>query len=377
MNPLKRLPLLLVCSVLTAFGLVAAGCSRQSSASGDEEGGGQGLVAEVTLTRVTRADISRILTFTGEVAAPPNQDVRVSALVAGRVAEMRVAEGDRVTSGELVARLDDRPYREQLQQAEAAETQARANRDNAKLALQRNENLFQRGIAARKDLEDARTQEMVTAAALKQAEATLALARLQVSRTEVRSPLTGLVVKRFVSVGEQVDGTAAQPVVEIANVSELELHGNVPATDLGRLHVGEALSFTSEAFSGRVFHGRVVAVSPAVDPATNTGVIRIRIADPGGLLRLGMFLNTEVPIETHRNALGVPPQAIYRDDQGRTQVYKVTGEVATAAPVKVGIETPNRVELLSGAQEGETVILNGGYGLPDKAKVVVKGTAQP
>ncbi len=356
---------------MPALALVA--CSRRSAGEeGEAAANPEAVVAEVTLTRVARADISQTLTISGTLAAPPNQDVKVSSLVPGRIAELRVAEGDRVEAAQVLAKLDDRPLRDQLQQAEAAADQARANLENARLALARNQNLFERGIAARKELEDARTQESVAAAAVRQAEAALALARLQVSRAEIRSPLAGRVVKRFASVGEQVDGTAAQPIVEVANLQETELFGNVPALYLPKIQVGRSLSITTEVFPNIPFRGRVVAISPAVDPSTDVGLVRIRIANPNDRLRLGMFLSVQVPLETHAGALVVPPPAIYRDEHGSPRVYKVEGNIATAVPTQLGIETQDRVELLSGVHEGDTVILTGGYGLGAKAKVEVK-----
>jgi RND family efflux transporter MFP subunit len=364
----------MICGTLVVTTLLLLGCSRKSSENAEEEPGvgPEGVVAEVTLTRVERADISSALSVSGTIAGLPNQDVRVSALVPGRVASMRVAEGDSVSAGQVLAQIDDRPYLDQLQQAEAGVAQAKANLENARLNRDRNENLFQRGIAARKDLEDARTQASVNEAALRQAEGALALARLQVSRAEVRSPLRGMVVKRFVSVGEQVDGTAAQPLFEVADTAEVELFGNVPALYLNKLRVGQRLPISTDAFPGQWFEGRIVAISPAVDPTTNVGMCRIRIANGAGLVRLGVFLGVQVPLETHRNVLVVPPQAIYRDQSGNPQIYRVQGENAEAAPVTLGLETKDRVELLSGAQERETVILTGGYGLPEKAKIKVK-----
>jgi RND family efflux transporter MFP subunit len=355
------------------WALAIAGCSHPAT----EEAGGEAAKAEVTLTRVARAEISQTLTLTGTDAALPNQDVRVSALVAGRIAELKVAEGDRVQAGEVVAKLDDRSYRDQLQQAEAAAQQAKANLENAQLALARNEDLFQRGIVARKDLEDARTQASVAAAAQRQAEAALEIAHLQLTRAEIHSPLNGQVVKRFASVGEQVDGTAAQPIVEIASLREIEFLGNAPAMYLPKMHAGEGVEVKTEAAPGRKFAGRVVAISPAVDPATGVGLVRIRVPNSGGLLRLGTFLSAEIPVETHARALVVPPQAIYRDEAGQPRVFVVSGDSATAAAVELGIETKDRVELLSGVHEGDTVILTGGYGLGDKAKIQARPQPQP
>ena len=354
--------------------LLLPSCSKKSSEGEgeDTEEGAANIVAEVTLTRVERADIESTLSVSGSISALPNQDVRVSSLVPGRVAQMMVAEGDRIREGQVLAKIDDRPFRDQVQQAQAAVDQANANLDNSHLSLERNEKLLERGIAARKDVEDARTQSSVNKAALSQAEAALSLARLNLGRTEVRSPLTGMIVKRLLSAGEQVDGTAAQPVFEVANTSEVELFGNVPALYLDKIRVGQALRISADAFPDKIFQSRVAAISPAVDPATNVGLARIRMANSAGMLRLGMFLTAQVPLETHRNALVAPLAAVYRDQDGNPEIYRVEGEKAEAVPVKLGLETKDRVELLSGAQEGQTIILGGGYGLPAHAKIKVK-----
>src|SRR5712692_724499 len=229
--------------------LSCCGCSHGSGSSADNPA--EPPTAEVTLVRVARADISESLTLAGTIGALPNQDVRVSSLVAGRITELRVAEGDRVTAGQLLAKIDDRPYREQLKQAEGFTAQTRANLENARLTRTRNEDLFSRGIAARKEVEDARTQETNAEASVRQAEAALALARLQVSRTEVRSPLTGTVVKRSLSVGEQVDGTPAQPVLEVANLAQTELFPTYLRFTWARSTSGGRCRFQATPFPAR------------------------------------------------------------------------------------------------------------------------------
>ena len=389
MRPIARLPLLpgaarptgargkksrrcvgiLAAAMLTA---IAPGCSHNAA----DEGSGGSARAQVTLTRVARADISRVVTLTGNAGALPNQDVRVSALVAGRVAALNVAEGDRVEIGEVLAKLDDRPYRDQLQQAQAADQQAKASLQNAQLAFQRNQDLFNRGIAARKDMEDAQTQQSVAAGGLRQAEAALELAHLQVARAQILSPLNGEVAKRFVSVGEQVDGTAAQPIVEVANLREVELLAGAPAMYLAKMHVGEPVDVTSQAVPGKAFPGRVVAISPAVDPATGLGQVRIRVPNSGRSLRLGILLSADISLQTDAHALVVPPAAIYRNEAGEPRVFVVNGDAATAVRVKLGIETKDRTELLSGVKEADTVILTGGYGLGDQAKIQVQSSTE-
>ena len=362
------------CGLLFLMLLSLFACSK--SPAGDEGAGNSetpaNTVVEVTLTKVIRGDISSTLAVSGTIAALPNRDAKVSALVPGRISAMLVAEGDQVKEGSVLAKIEDHSYRDQLQQAQASVDQANASLENARLNRKREADLVERGISARKDLEDAVMAERVAEAALKQAQSATALAGLQLSRTEVKSPLSGTVVKRLVSAGEQVDGTGAQPIFEVANAAEVELFGNVPEVYLPKIHVGQILPVRTDAFPNTDFSGRVAAISPAVDPTTNVGLVRIRITNAAGLLRLGMFLTTQIPLETHKQALMVKPAAVYRDAEGQPRIFRVHADKAEAVPVKLGIETHERVELLSGAEEGEVVILSGAYGLGSGAAIKVK-----
>jgi RND family efflux transporter MFP subunit len=359
----------LIAALALTSAALACGCSKASE-SGDDEN--PQVTAEVTVTKVTQATIQQTASISGNVVAPPNEDVKLSALVAGRITALNVSEGDRVHAGELLATIDSHTYEAQLRQAQAALQQAQATTQNAQQNLKRNQTLYQRGIVAGKDLEDAKTQLSVAQAAQAAAQAAEETAGLQVERTKLVSPLNGVVAKRYVSIGEQVDGTGAQPVIEVANINEVELPGSLSAVYLSKIHVGEAVPIASEAFPGEIFNGKIIAISPTVDPATNVGSVRIRIANPSGVLKLGMYLNAQVPVQTDADALTVPPQSIYHDETGATQVYEIKGDTATAVPVKLGIQTTDSVEILSGVKAGDTVILTGGYGLGDTAKIKIK-----
>src|SRR5262249_3596410 len=150
-----------------------------------------------------------------------------------------VAEGDQVSVGQVIARLDRRPLEETRRQAAAAVDQAKAQVENARLNLQRDQQMFERGIAAGNEVEDAKTASATAQSALETGTAALATGNLQLDRAQVRSPISGQVVKRMVSGGEQVDGTAAQPIAEVANLDKVELAANVPAESLARIKVGQ------------------------------------------------------------------------------------------------------------------------------------------
>ncbi len=351
--------------------LVLAGCGKKSGDPEEDSKSEAKAVPDVTVTKVTRASIQDNLIVSGNLAAPPNHDAKVAALVPGRISRVLVVEGSTVKDGQPLAELDTTLLREQERQAEATLAQARATTENAKLTQQREESLLGRGVSSRKEVEDAKSQLAVNIAALSNAEAGLATAKAQLARAQVRAPFAGTVVKRFAGVGEQVDGTAAQPIVEVAQIDTLELMGTVPAARLNEIKTGEAFDFSSPD-SGDKVSAKVVAILPAVDPATNNGTVRIHFDNPNHALKLGQFLTVDLPLKGNGPRLVVPKQAIYPDESGEPHVYKLNGEQAESVAVQVGLQTKDKAEILSGVNEGDTVILSGGYGLPEKAKVHVK-----
>jgi cobalt-zinc-cadmium efflux system membrane fusion protein len=355
--------------LLISLGLGLAGCGRSGGA---EDSGASTPVPEVTVAKVERAPITQNLIVSGNLAALPNRDAKVAALVAGRIARVLVVEGDRVKEGQPLAELDSTLLQEQERQAEAAVAQAKASAENARVAAEREESLLARGISSRKEVEDARTQLAVNSATLKQAEAGLATAKAQVSRSVVRAPFPATVVKRFAAPGEQVDGTAAQPVVEVAQIEILELMGTVPATRLSEVNLGQAFSLETNAVPDTKFTAKVVSILPAVDPATNNGTVRIRIENAKHQLKFGQYLSINVPVKQHGQHLVVPRPAIYPDESGEPHVYLVTRDEATSVAVKVGVQSGDKAEILEGINEGDTVIVTGGYGLPEKSKIRVK-----
>ena len=360
-----------VAALLAACGLVLLwGCRQQSR--GEDEPKGSTAAAEVTVTRVQEGPLFENLLVSGNLVSLPNQDAKVGALVPGRIERVFVKEGDRVSAGQPLAQLENAPLRDQVRQAEAAVAQARANVENARIAAERNQRLLERGIAARKEIEDAKTQLAVNQAALSQAEAALAVARAQVARTTIRAPFAGTVIRRFLGIGDQVDGTGAQPVVEVANLDALELLASVPGTRLNHIRTNDSFTFETPSVPGAKFSARVVAVLPAVDPATNSGAVRIRFDNAQHLLKLGMFLSVNLPLKAASNALLVSRQAIYPDENGDPHVYKINGDEAEAVPVKLGATSSDKVEVLEGVQAGDVVVLNGGYGLPEKSRVRIK-----
>jgi membrane fusion protein (multidrug efflux system) len=349
-----------------AVALPLASCSKKASEEEIAAAEEPTITAEVGT--VTRQDLVEPLVVRGAVVALPNQDVKIAALVAGRVDQFTVAEGDAVAAGQVLAEIDSRAFVDQRRQAVAGLSQARAALENAQHNLARNERLFSRGIAAGKEVEDARAQRAAAEAALETANAALETAERQLSRTHVTSPIAGLVVKRLVSVGEQVDGTAAQPIVEVANLDHVEVAAAVPAEYLGRVKVAQHAEVSTDAYADQSFDGEIVAIAPVVDAATNTALARIRLANPGRLLKVGMFAQARITVGERKGVLTVPPSAVAKGDDD-SAVYVLSGDVATRTNVTLGLETSDAVEILSGVTEGQRVLTSAVHGLGERARL--------
>lgn len=357
--------------MLVALAVAAAGAGCSRSANDEEIASAEVPTISAETGTVARRDLVEALLVRGVVAAPPNEDVRLASQVPGRVVAMSVAEGDAVRAGQVVAEIETPPLEDQQRQARAALSQAQAALEAARLNLARTERLFERGIAAGKEVEDARAQQAAAAAALEQAQAALATADRQLARAHVTSPIAGQVVKRFVGVGEQVDGTPAQPLLEVANVDRVEVAAHVAAEQLGRVKIGQPAVVVSDAWPDRTFDGGVIAIAPAIDPATNAALVRIRVKNPERQLKLGMFAQARIGLQEKKGVLVVPPSAVSRSDAGAA-VYVLTGDEATRTPVKLGLETPEAVEVLSGVKQGQKVLTSAIHGLGERAKLAAK-----
>lgn len=311
-------------------------------------------------------DLRAVITATGTVEPAAGADWTIVAPGPARIAEMPKAEGDRVRPGDLLVRFDAPTLRSDASIKSADAAQARANLENARKNHARLTLLLEKGIAARKEVENAEKELLDAEAAVRGARSAAANAAELAGRSVVRARFAGLVAKRSHNPGDTVDGAAGDPVLRVIDPSRLEVTVSVPVGDLGRIVVGRASRVRAPGAESDSWEGRVLSLPAAVDTATGTATVRI--SAPAGLA-VGTPVQVELVAEEHKGVVIVPAAAVVKEDDKATVFVVGADGKAHRRAVTLGIETLEEIEIQKGVAAGEKVIVKGHEELPDGATV--------
>lgn len=373
--------------------------------------GGDG--TQVRIEPVARRDLVSTVTASGWIE--PNRKVDVQADIMGRIIELRIVEGQPVSRGDILLRIDPSQYEAAVSRARAAvneagarEAQARANLIQAERQAQRMRTLSQQeNMVSPQQVEEAETQELVQRQLLEaakygvaQARSALAEAEDMLSKTVIRAPMDGVVTRLNVEEGETaIVGTmnnAGSLLLTVADLGAMEAVVRVDETDVPELHVGDSAVVQIDAFPRQSFTGRVTEighssvtrpVSGAVSSASGAQAVdfevRIRLDNPPPTLRSDLSATADVVTAKRENALSVPiialtvrertnaqpvPQedpaaqaaaaqaAAAESDGDEEGVYVVRNGKAEFVPVQVGIAGAQHFEVLSGVTESDSVV---------------------
>jgi len=342
--------------------LALFGCSRAEEASAPRR-------PRVEVTVAAVSSLAPRLPISGLLAPLPGRDVKVGALVAGRVEQMLVGEGDSVKSGQPLARIEAAPLRDRISDADAQQSRARAELDNVRARLVRTEKLWKDGIASRQEVDDLRSAVVAAQSAVAQAAAAGGTASTQLGRATLRAPFDGVVAAILVPAGAPVDGNAT-PVIEIADTRVLELRAAVPAARIGEVGKDQLAEVVIEGVG--TIPGRVVATAPLVDAATNTIVVRVRVENAEHRLRGGLFVRGSL-LGTKRDAIAIARSALLPGIGGAADVVAIVGADGKIAlrTVVLGVDGGDTVEVKSGIAIGDRVVTQGSYALPVGTEVEV------
>ncbi|MGQ9632270.1 MAG: efflux RND transporter periplasmic adaptor subunit [bacterium] len=293
------------------------------------------------------------------------RQIDVLAKVSGLISQILVEEGDKVSAGDILARLDQRDVQLEVKQAEA-------RFENDRRIFEQTSELMKRNAVSKEEYERQKYQLEVSRVQLE-------AAKIKLEHTEIRSPIDGIITDRYIDLGDTVG--SGQKAFSVGDFDPLLAKIHIPEREIGKVKVGQSVNITAESAPGEEFEGVVSRISPIVDPGSGTIKMTVEISRSKNILKPGMFVSVRLPTETHPNALVVPKKALVLEREQEV-VFVVKGGVARRTPVKLGFSDGNFVEVLGGVEEGDNIITVGQEGLRDGASVrpvgeVVAGERAP
>jgi membrane fusion protein, multidrug efflux system len=355
---------LIAASVACAF---AAGCGKPATEEVETE-----TVVPVTTAPAQMGSIRAVIQATGDVNPAPNAELIVVAPEAARITEITKAEGDRVRRGEVLVRFEIPTLNADAISKGAEVTAIAARLENAKANQVRLKDLFDRGVASRKEVEDADREVSDGQAALAQAQAGRNASQTLAGRQTVTATFDGVIAKRFHNPGDLVEAAAGDPVLRVIDPARLQVDASVAISDLSRIVMG-ATGRLIVSTDAPPLPLKVVSRPAAVEPGTAAAPVRLSFVMAHSLA-VGTPVQVEIDAEEHTNVVLVPAAAIVREGE-ETAVFVAAGDKAERRTVVVGIIDREHAEIREGVKAGEQVIVHGQAGLPDGAAITTEKPA--
>ena len=359
--------------LLSLFALaVVNACDRGDKASAAETAKAETMiVGPENITVAANGSIMTGPSISGTLE--PDREAVLRAQVPGSVLQTYADQGQAVNAGTVLARIDATGIQDAYTSARAGLVSARNAADVAAKDLSRNEKLLAAGAIAERDIDQSRRSSIAAHAALEDANSRLASAEKAYRSTTITAPFSGVVSERPVSAGDVVQpGTALFTVVD---PSSMRLEASVPAEQLASIRIGVPVDFTVSGYPGRQFVGRITRINPTADPTTRQVRIYVSIPNEGRALVGGLFANGRMSTAT-KMGLVVPQSAV--DVRGSIpSVMRVKQGKVEKVQVQIGLtdKTSETIEILSGVQPGDTLLLGAAQGITPGTLIRVSAPA--
>ncbi len=306
--------------------------------------------APVELTTVGRGAISTFLETTTVLEA-----ANTAVLVARRQGQVRallVEEGQNVSTGQALARLDDA-------EARIALGRAQAMFDQAKRDAERGTALETRGLSSAASMDDLKLK-------LENAKQSLAQAQYDLAQTRIVAPFSGKVVTRMIQLGETV--TPGKECFRVDDFTPLLAKVYFPERDQAQVHIGQAATIEVTALPGTVYPAKVTLVNPTVDQTNGTFKVTLEVNDTKGVLRPGSFARVRLTSGSFADAIVLPKKAVVTED-GDSFVFIAAGDSVNRVAVKMGAVSGDTAQILAGLAPGQKVVSVGQGGLKQGSRI--------
>jgi RND family efflux transporter MFP subunit len=313
----------------------------------------QSRVQSIKVQAVGQVQKENALELTGSVEAV--QNAVVSAKSAGRVSEISVENGTRVAAGDILVKVEDTDYINQLAASQAVLDKALTNLASLTQDYSRGKTLFQAGAISQKAMDDLENGLKAARADVAAAEASVANAREALAGASIRAPISGLVANRNVKLGQML--AAGTPVLLVEDLTEVFVLVKVGQKDLDYIKIGLDCSVGVDTYPDQKFTGRVMVINPAAEAGSRVFECKIKVKNPDELLKPGMFARVSIKIGEDQPVLAVPLEAL-SSKQGLYYVLVPEGDVVKEKKVEIGALMGTMVEIKSGLSDGQTIVIS-------------------
>src|SRR5215467_3128342 len=335
-----------------------------------------------TMMVVARTDrqSSVLLTGSGYIVTR-HKYITIGTKILGQIVEEPIEEGQHIKAGDVLARIDDRDYQAQLRQAIAMRDVAKANLQLLQAKANRARHLMT-GAMSTDDLETAITAAEVAQAQLKRDEAAVDYAKFNVNQCVIRSPINGIVLKKYREVGDTINfggqiqaGGGATDIAQLADTDDMRAEVDINEADIAKVGIGSPVVVALDAYPDKQFDAAVVKVYPAADRQKGTVKIEVQIARPDlQIIKPEMsakvsFLEHQ-PAATQQPRITVPKGAV-RSEEGETYVLTVRAGIVQRVGIVRGPETEMGIEIKQGLHDGDVVVVSPHANLANGSKVSV------
>lgn len=310
-------------------------------------------LAAADVVTVVARDLRVQLPMSGALTA--QQQAIVKSKVAGEVREAPVAEGIRVRRGEVVVRLDTADLKARVGAQEGALDDARARLALASKNRENSNELLKQKFISQNALDTTQNGVDLAQAAVKSASAQLDIARRAFDDALVRSPIDGIISKRYVQAGEKAAPDMA--LFAVVDLSRLILEAPVPASEIPRVQVGQGVTFAVDGFGTRVFTGDVVRINPAAEAGSRAIMVYVAVANADGALKSGMYAKGGITLGKSALVPAVPVAAL-RSKDGVSTVLRIENGKVIEQVVRPGLRNDDEgiVEITGGLSVGMQVL---------------------
>ena len=345
--------------------------------------GGQEAVS-VEVIPVRTATIAEQVSAFGNIQA--KETIEIIPQVSNRITEIHVDLGDNVSQGQLLAEIYEVPFREAVEQARAQVRQARATFERDSTQLSRQENLLERDLISQSEYDDARAAYLNSLAQFESAQASLAQSLEDLENTNIISPVYGVILSRSVSEGDLA--ATGQTLFEIANLTGFETRVFLPIHDWERVEVGQPVFMALSTEGENIAEGVVARKSPRLDPTTGLGEVVIAVTNTSSSVYQGALVQAKINLQIKQNTVVIPRSALV--EKVETYIAPETGTIelersysafitdgdSTAArrDLELGIEQGDRIEIISGLEAGDRLVVTGQESLEDGFPIRVAGS---